>query len=307
MAPTQKEQIEKLSAENSELRNLVGKLTERVDKLEASLEVLTSNQDETLTRLEGVEDNLCQVTSEQLELQRDQADLAVRLEAQQMYSRKQTLLLTGQAVEPQARGENIRQYVIHLLKEHLGITGIQPHDICACHRLRNPKVILVRFVALDDAERVYRERTKPKKRGLLVFESLTSERLSTISVLRDLKKAANSSVHSYYTQGGRIFVRTSENKEVKPTEIPFGASKQQIKDLCTGKQVTITPMDIRDHVRQANPVSASGQVRNQASRTHGDGAWHKVPAKRNACVSGEAAAPQQSPTEQATDQARRPE
>ena len=177
MTPTQKEQIEKLSAENSELRNLVGKLTERVDKLEASLEMLTSNQDETLTRLEGVEDNLCQVTSEQLELQRDQADLAVRLEAQQMYSRKQTLLLTGQAVEPQTRGENIRQYVIQLLREHLGITGIQPHDICACHRLRNPKVILVRFVALDDAERVYRERTKPKKRGLLIFESLTSERL----------------------------------------------------------------------------------------------------------------------------------
>ena len=298
MAPSQKEQIEKLSAENSELKNLVAKLTERVDKLEASLDTLTSNQDETLTRLEGVEDNLCQVTSDQLELQQDHADLAVRLESQQMYSRKQTLLLTGQAVEPQTRGENIRHYVIHLLREHLGITDIQPHDICACHRLRNQKVILVRFVALDDAERVYRGRTKPKKRGLLVFESLTAERLTTVNVLRDLKKAGDASVFSYYTQGGSIFVRTSEIKEIKPTEIPFGASKQQIKDLCTGKKVTISPLDIRDHIRLVN--SASGQVKKNRTggRLGADHMWHKVPSKRNERASGKAAAPQPPPAEQ---------
>ena len=169
MAPTQKEQIEKLSAENVELRKLVTTLSEKVDKLVTSLETLSMNQSETLTRLEGVEDNLCQVTSEQLELQHDQAQLSVRLEGQQMYSRKQTLLLTGDAVEGQTRGENIRLYVIHLLRDYLGISDLDQRDICACHRLRNPKVILVRFMSLDDAERVYRGRTKPKKRGLLVF------------------------------------------------------------------------------------------------------------------------------------------
>ena len=285
--PTQKEQIEKLSTENDELRSMVETLTERVSKLESSLESVTLNLSETLTRLEGVEDNLCQVTSEQHELQRDQADLAVRLEAQQMYSRKQTLLLTGQAVESQTRGENIRNYVLHLLKEHLGISDLVPNDICACHRLRNPKVILVRFVSLDNAERVYRGRTKPRKRGLLVFESLTSERLSTVSVLRELKQAGDL-VQSYYTQGGNIFVRTSENREVKPVEIPFGASKKQIKDLCSGKKVTVSPLDIRDHVRQAHSTPSQmtkkqtgdglGRDRNKPLVDH---QWHKIPAKRN--------------------------
>ena len=84
MAPTQKEQIERLFAENVELKKVVATLTEKLDKLEASHNTLSVHQSETLTRLEGVEDNLCQVTSEQLELQQDQAELTVRLEAQQM-------------------------------------------------------------------------------------------------------------------------------------------------------------------------------------------------------------------------------
>ena len=69
MAPSQQELIEKLFAENAELKNLVATITERLDKVESSMENLSVNQDETLTRLEGVEDNLCQVNADQLELQ----------------------------------------------------------------------------------------------------------------------------------------------------------------------------------------------------------------------------------------------
>ena len=92
-------------------------------------------------------------------------------------------------------------------------------------------MILVRFVSQDDAERTYRALTRPKK-GLLIFESLTSERLSVIHDLRELKKEPGSNVLSYYTQSGQILVRTSDNKEVRPTEIPFGVTKSQILELC---------------------------------------------------------------------------
>ena len=292
MAPSQKEQIEKLATENAALKSQVASLTERLEKLEASLDSLSLNHSETVTRLEGVEDNLCQVTSEQLELQQDQADLAIRLEAQQMYSRRQTLLLTGQAVGPQTRGENLRRYVVNLLKEYLGITDLDPRDICACHRLRNPMVILVRFVSLDDSERVYRARTKPKKKGLLIFESLTSERLATINVLRDLKKESDNPIVSYYTQSGRIFAKISDSKEVKPVEIPFGASRQQIKDLCGGKKVTISPMDVRDHVRQVNGSTgqhnAGSSVGGSATRGP-NGNWQKVQSKKKVGGTGNAA------------------
>ena len=213
-----------------------------------------------------------------------------------------TLLLTGQAVEAQARGENIRLHVVQLIREHLGIADISPRDICACHRLRNPKVILVRFVALD-TERVSQSTgpepgQKPKKRGLLIFESLTSERLATVNELKKLKQAGGPHVLSYFTQGGKIFVRASENKEVRPVQIPFGASQTHIKDLCNGKKVEISPLDIRDHVRQVHSGAGSGEgpgVRIGRSGDRGPGragtvnanhVWSKVVRKGNAGVQG---------------------
>ena len=290
MAPTQKEQIEKLSTENSELKTLVEKLTEhsqqlskRVENLEASLEVLGLQQSEGLTRIESVEENLCEVKTEQQEIRDDQASMMMRLETQQMYSRKQTLLVTGDAVKGPEKGEDVRKTVIHLFNEYLGIDGLQTRDICACHRMKNPKVILVRFLKLDDTDRIYRARTRPKKKGLLIFESLTSERLSVIRDLRELKKETDSKVLSYYTQAGKILVRTSENKEVRPTEIPFGLTKDQIRDLCKGKDMQPTTTEILDRFREVhNPRAEKRTKTGEAGQSRKDAqAWKKVTKGRN--------------------------
>ena len=182
---SQKEVIEKLLSENAELKSQVHQLVERVNKLESTGETLkaesetqNARQTETFVRLEAVEDNLCQVSAEQQQLQEDQAHLMVSLEGQQMYSRKQTLLITGDAVQSPVQGEDTRKYVIKLLNDYLGISDLKPHEICACHRLRNPRIILVRFLASHDSDRVYRARTRPKRKGLTIFESLTAETLS---------------------------------------------------------------------------------------------------------------------------------
>ena len=177
-----------------------------------------------------------------------------------MYSREQTLLVTGRAVGLPTRGEDMKGIVLGLLSRHLGLSGLQPADICACHRLKNPKVILVRFSHLDHSERVYRARTKPKQRGLLIFESLTAERLSVIDMIKALKAEKNSNILSYYTQGGRILVRTSEDRNVQPIEIPFGPNKSQVKALCNGEHVSPTPCQsdsIRDQFRAVNADSHS--------------------------------------------------
>ena len=68
MAPTQKEQIERLQAENVELKRQLQLVIERLDKLEA-------DQNESYVRIEAVEDKLCQLTAEQQQLQQDQAGL----------------------------------------------------------------------------------------------------------------------------------------------------------------------------------------------------------------------------------------
>ena len=293
MAPTQKELIEKLTAENVELKGLVEKwvehsqkLTERIEKLEATQEVLGLQQSEELMRIESVEENLCEVRSEQQEIRDDQASVMLRLEGQQMYSRKQTLLVTGEAVKEPMKGEDVRRTVITLLAEYLGVEGLQPQHICACHRLKNPKVILVRFNSLDDTDRVYRSRTKPKKKGILIFESLTAERLSVIRDLKDLKQETGSKILSYYTQTGKIYVRTSEDKGVRPTEIPFGMNKSQIRDLCQGKTVDLSSSEILDRFRSVHhdhKAHAGGPGRGgRGSQTVGGDSrsWVKVGGSR---------------------------
>ena len=74
-------------------------MTERVSKLEvalqAALEACEVKHGEACIRVESVEENLCQLTESQKELQYDQASLMLRVESQQMYSHKQTLLVAG--------------------------------------------------------------------------------------------------------------------------------------------------------------------------------------------------------------------
>ena len=272
MAPTQKELIEKLQAENSELKRQLQRVTERLDKLEA-------NQTESLVRIEGVEDNLCQVTAEQQQLQEDQAGLMLTVECQQMYTRKQTLLLTGDAVQPPSADEDTRKYVLQLIKDYLGITGIQPDDICACHRLRNKKVILVRFLALHNNDRVYRARTKPKQKGLIIHESLTAERMSVVNMLKDLKKEENPPLVSYFTQGGKMLVRTSEDRDTALVEIPVGVTKEQIRSLCLGKKVTVTSLQIRNQFRSVHTSSGNPSGKKRADGQEAD--WQTAQKKKS--------------------------
>ena len=70
-----------------------------------------------------------------------------------------------------------------------------------------------------------------------------------------IKAERDSHILSYYTQGGRIFVRTSEDRNVRPVEIPFGLNQNQIKALCQGERVTPTPVAICDQFRAVNSGS----------------------------------------------------
>ena len=63
MAPSQKQQIERLSAENAELKTKLVLLTERLDRLEAVQEVCGAHNGEALVRIEAVEDNLSQLAT----------------------------------------------------------------------------------------------------------------------------------------------------------------------------------------------------------------------------------------------------
>ena len=108
---------------------------------------------------------------------------------------------------------------------------------------------------------------------------MTSERLSVINDLRDLKKEEGSGVLSYYTQAGRIFVKTSVDKEVRPTEIPFGVIKSQIRELCKGDEVELSSSQILDLFREVH-CQMKTNTKKPSGVVHGMGmaaySWVKI-------------------------------
>jgi len=70
-----------------------------------------AQQTEAFARVAAVEDNLTKVADNQQGIQQDLTDTMLRLESQQMYSRKQTVMLTGDAIQPPKDDEITRDYV----------------------------------------------------------------------------------------------------------------------------------------------------------------------------------------------------
>ena len=70
-----------------------------------------------------------------------------------------------------------------------------------------------------------------------------------VHMLRDMKSDENPPVLSYFTQGGKILVRTSEDRNVKLVEIPIGVTKDQVRDLCKRKRVEVSSLEIRNQFR----------------------------------------------------------
>ena len=226
---------EKLREENDDLRKQVESLREVVGSLQSEVQALQMVVSENIERREAVETGLVSVEQACANIQETQSKLSSAVELQAQYSRKSTLLLSGRAIPAFREGEHTRSTVLTLLKEFLGM-DVHPRAITACHRLRNKSVILVRFADMDERMAVYRQRTSPKKQGLLVHESLTNERLAVIKILQKLHKPKESSpFQSYYTSSGRIFIRLANSS--KALELSVGTSEKDILDICKRSKV----------------------------------------------------------------------
>lgn len=198
--------FEKLTEENAELKKEIHNLKEWYKDLKSEFDSLQFLISENIERREVVETSLATLDSKHSTLVKNVSTLETQcsavyntqtktcsaVETQAQYSRLSTLLLSGDAIPPYRVREDTKSGVLHVLKEYLGIV-IHPLAVSACHRLRNKRTVLLRFVNQDEREAVYRKRTKPVKRGLAVHESLTSERLDVVKILKDL----------YYPRGTR--------------------------------------------------------------------------------------------------------
>lgn len=206
----------------SELRTCECKVSENMEMGESLRASITNLEQSCSSALEG-----------HAQLSHNQAQLVDALEEQCQYSRKFTLLLSGRVVPPPERDEDTRGVAISLMKDYLGVT-VRSGEITACHRLQSKRVILVRFAYLDQRMYVYSRRVRPERRGLLVHESLTPQRLAVVKVLQKLHNPKDGSPFvSYYTNSGRIFVRL--HNSTKATEVPVHSTREDILQLCSDR------------------------------------------------------------------------
>ena len=287
---------EKLREENSDLRKEVESLRGVVGSLEQELRTLSIIVSENIERREAVETSLVAVEQNYTDLE-NQRKMSTAIELQAQYSRKNTLLLTGSAIPTFVHGQITRQIVVGLLREYLGLE-VHLRAITACHRLSNRSTILVRFADLDERMAVYRQRMSPKKRGLLIHESLTNERLAVIRILQKLHRSRETSPFaSYHTSMGRIFIRLNDPARpgsFKTLELHVGVTESEILDIC-GRQGAGPPAPPAVPARggpalgDRRPRGGGGAVRGGGSNPSRSGRPCPVSAPGHSLGAGDAA------------------
>ena len=135
------------------------------------------------------------------------------LDEVEQYHRKTSLILGGAFPEGKD-GETpaeTRETVKQVIKEKLKVD--MKGDIVACHRLRNRKRVVVKFLDSDDRDAVYEAKFGQNgQQGdkITVHENLTEKRARMITLLEEMRKKRE--VLNYHTKNGNIMARNCATK-----------------------------------------------------------------------------------------------
>lgn len=253
-----------LETKNTVMESELKALRQELSHLKEELLSAHLLHQEAVSAQAHVEKLLESVLMDHEKLIKKEAETAKRLEALDQYGRKFTLVLAGKAIPPQTPNENIRQLSLGLLKDHLGIC-LGRDSLIACHRLHEKKTILVRFKDLDERMSVYLKRTKPIRHGLLIFESLTKDRMAIVQILNNMRRDVQPPFKTFYTFRGDIFVKVREGD--RPIEIPVGTTREDIIRMCKGEHVEVPD----------RPLTSAGDQGWRRGRNR----WKTVKSKKN--------------------------
>ena len=150
------------------------------------------------------------------------------LDEVEQYNRRSTLILGGAFPEGE-EGETpaqTREIAKKVIKDNLKVD--MKGEIVACHRLRNKKRVIVKFLDHDDREAVYQakfEQGGQPGEKITVHENLTDRRAKMIVMLENMRKQKE--VLNYYTRNGNIMARDSFEKRYSRVQPWF--TEQEVK------------------------------------------------------------------------------
>lgn len=243
-----------------------------MDSLEAKIAKLVSDATSSLqAKLEGLELEAAKVRKleskiAELEEKASRVDkleqrivqLERTVEEGEQYSRKADLILSGDGLPLPREGsfetpEQSRVIASSIIKDKLGVE--LKGTIAACHRLKNKKRMLVRFVDLDDRNAVYQARFQSvdDRSKVIIHENLTQPRAAMVRFLGQLRK--DNRIKNYYTRNGSIYARDSDCKKYELIE-PW-MSEEQVLRVCADADAKQTPNTNESH----DPLMRSQSLR----------------------------------------------
>ena len=136
-----------------------------------------------------------------------------KLDEQEAYERKDTIILSGKNIPPSSPNENCPTLVSSLLRDKLNLV-MPASEISVCHRLgavsnsQRPdrRSIIVKFCRRDAKMNVLRSARRVKAEDFYANESLTPVRQSIAFALRKAKYAHQSIISGSTTLDGSVYV-----------------------------------------------------------------------------------------------------
>lgn len=183
-------------------------------------------------------------------------------ENQEQYSRRNSLRIYNQRWEEED-GEDTDRLVLHFIRTDLQIP-IHQSDLDRSHRVGrpstdNPRPILVKFVAHNMKNTVYRARRAVLKKSIYINEDLTKTRYQLLREALKLKKDKH--VKDVWTNDGAIFVKTHEEDTHRVLNY------DELCDVLDSElEMDNTVIEMSDRTRAPPALSFMGQGQQQYQR-----------------------------------------
>ncbi len=198
-----------------QFKGMIGELvTEHTAVLTQRIDDLETEQSQNVTKINNLEEKIDEIESENKKLQ-------LQLDAQEQYSRGNSLRFTTKWIENDGETiAEIKNKIIDCVKL-AGVT-ITQNDIDACHRVGRqstpknnpPRSIIVKFVKRQtkyDILTVKQQLKDDKNEKVYAAEDLTQYRAHLATECRKLKK--NGRIQETWTSNGNVVVKLNDNNK----------------------------------------------------------------------------------------------
>ena len=199
---------------NQTLKNLVPAMCEIFRSFQFNLNsILESMQKDFVKILEEQDREIKLVKTEISDMKKQIMTLEEKIEDNEAYERRDSLILSGNALPDGSTNENCLEVVQKLLTEHLSYV-IQPTDISVVHRLGKKPIsqkpdrrnIIIKFCRRNSKVDLLAAARRVKPSNLFLNESLTPQRQNISYALRKAKREFPHIVSGTSTSDGRVYV-----------------------------------------------------------------------------------------------------